>query len=76
LALVVSDNETGAVIFDIQGGVKRREGNVARQSKSGRTRLPDAVICPCLIGPKGLMRRSKLGAVGDTANTGSDKSSS
>jgi hypothetical protein len=39
----------------------------------GRTRLTDAIICPCLIGPKGLMRRSKLGAVGDAANAESDK---
>ena len=28
------------------------------------------LIRPCLIGRKGLMRRSKLGAVGDAANTG------
>ena len=31
------------------------------------------LIRPCLIGPKGLMRRSKLGAVSDAANAGSDK---
>jgi hypothetical protein len=39
----------------------------------GRTRLTDAVICPCLIGPKDLTRRSKPGAVCDAANAGSDK---
>ena len=31
------------------------------------------LIRPYLIGPKGLMRRSKLGAVDDAANAGSDK---
>jgi hypothetical protein len=31
------------------------------------------LICPCLIGPKDLMRRSKSGALGDIANAGSDK---
>ena len=31
------------------------------------------LIRPCLIGPKGLMRRSKPGAVGDAANAGSGK---
>jgi len=31
------------------------------------------LIRPCLIASKGLMRKSKPGAVGDTANAGSDK---
>ena len=31
------------------------------------------LIRPCLIASKGLMRRSKPGAVGDAANAGSDK---
>ena len=44
-----------------------------RGAQSFGAQLTDAVICPRLIGPKGLTRRSKPGAVSDAANAGSDK---
>ena len=48
------------------GGLDKRSGVVSRV-------ITVQLICPCLIGPKDLMRRCYPAAVGDTANAGSDK---
>ena len=56
-------------ITDFSLGVvhpRGRDRHLRCACSGGRTRLNGAVICPCLIGRKHLMRRSYPAAVGDT----------
>ena len=51
-------------------------GALTEQCALARKVLARRDICPCLIGHKDLMTKFYPAAVGDTANAGSDKSSS